>query len=215
VSLSDPGDPDQVGRSPSDPGRAAEATAVRAAVCAVRGGDREAFGRLVEQWQGRLFGLTLMMVRDPQGAEEVTQDAFMRAFTRLDLYDEYRPFYPWLATIAVRLAQNWLRRHSRVSTLEGASIDPEREPALTEDPLDKLITDERGRRLWRSVAALPSGERTAATLYYRQGMKVSDIAHALGVTSGTVKALLFRARRKLRGTVDAATGSAGQREVPK
>lgn len=86
---------------------------MRGAVRAVRGGDREAFGLLLERYQRRLFGLTLMMVRDPEGAEEVTQDAFVRAFTRLHLYDEHRPFYPWLATIAVRLAQNWLSRHNR------------------------------------------------------------------------------------------------------
>ena len=141
-------------------------------------------------------------------SEEVTQDAFVRAFTRLGLYDEKRPFYPWLATIAVRLAQNWLRRHRRVSTREGTPIDPERDAAVNADSLDQLITDERGRRLWRSVAALPSGQRTAVALYYRQGMKVREVARALGVTSGTVKTLLFRARQTLRATVDAPPGSA-------
>lgn len=175
---------------------------MRSAVRAVRGGDHEAFGRLVKLYQRRLFGLTLMMVRDPSGAEEVTQDAFVRAFTHLDLFDEHRPFYPWLATIAVRLAQTWLRRNVRVTTGEGTALEPGRDPAATApDPLGQLITDERGRHLWRAVAALPSGERTAAFLYYRQEMKVSDIARALGVTSGTVKTLLFRARRRLRHTV--------------
>jgi RNA polymerase sigma-70 factor (ECF subfamily) len=72
----------------------------------VRRGDREAFGRLVQVYQGRLFGLVLMMVRQPAGAEEVFQDAFVRAYTHIDRYDVHRPFYPWLASIAVRLAQN-------------------------------------------------------------------------------------------------------------
>ncbi|MEN8375060.1 MAG: sigma factor, partial [Gemmatimonadota bacterium] len=115
MTLSDPGDPDESERSAADAIETSEGSSVRAAVRAVRSGDREAFGRLVELYERRLFGLTLMMVRVPEAAEEVTQDAFMRAFTRLDLYDEKRPFYPWLATIAVRLAQNWLRRHSRAS----------------------------------------------------------------------------------------------------
>ena len=65
------------------------------------------------RYQGRLFGLVLMMVRQPAGAEEVTQDAFVRAYTHLHHYDDQRPFYPWLASIAVRLAQNWLRQHGR------------------------------------------------------------------------------------------------------
>ena len=66
------------------------------------------------RYQGRLFGLVLMMVREPAAAEEVTQDAFVRAYTHLDRYDQ-RPFYPWLATIAVRLAQNRLRAMADVA----------------------------------------------------------------------------------------------------
>ena len=172
----------------------------RAAVLAVRAGDREAFGRLVKTYQRRLFGLVLMMVRDPAGAEEVTQDAFVRAFTRLEYYDVRRPFYPWIATIAARLAQNWLRRPVREIELDEA---PDAEPAAEaadSDPLIALIALEDRRRLWRSVAALSSGERTAVYLFYRQEMSVKEIAGILGVSGGTVKTLLFRARKKLRET---------------
>jgi RNA polymerase sigma-70 factor, ECF subfamily len=161
--------------------------------------DREAFGRLVQTYQGRLFGLVLMMVRQPSAAEEVAQDAFVRAYTHLDHYDESRPFYPWLASIAVRLAQNWLRRHGRTVRREGTPIDNAAEPAEDATALSALIADERGRRLWQAVSALPSGERTAVILYYRDEMAVRDIARALGVTTGTIKTLLFRARRHLRG----------------
>ena len=209
MSLPTPDDRDEAQRArpAPEPARVAE----RSAVLAVRSGDREAFRRLVELYQRRLFGLIVMMLRDPSRAEEVTQDAFVRAFTHLDLYDERRPFYPWIATIAVRLAQTWLRRYARVTAREGTALDRELEPAATTNPLDELITDESGRRLWRSVAALPSGERTAVFLYYRQEMKVNDIARALGVTSGTVKTLLFRARRRLRRASDDA-GSARRLE---
>jgi RNA polymerase sigma-70 factor, ECF subfamily len=171
----------------------------------VRRGDREAFGRLVQRYQGRLFGLTLMMVRETAGAEEVTQDAFVRAYTHLQSYDDQRPFYPWLATIAVRLAQNWLRVHGRTARREGASLDSAQEPHATAPALTTLIANERDRRLWRAVAALPSGERTAVILYYRDEMAVRDIARALGVTSGTIKTLLFRARRHLREGLQATT----------
>jgi RNA polymerase sigma-70 factor (ECF subfamily) len=70
--------------------------------------------------------------------------------------------------------------------------------------LNTLIADERDRRIWQAVAALPSGERTAVILYYREEMAVRDIAGALGVTSGTIKALLFRARRHLRQRFEAS-----------
>ena len=161
--------------------------------------DREAFGRLVETYQGRLFGLVLMMVRQPSAAEEVAQDAFVRAYTHLDHYDDTRPFYPWLASIAVRLAQTWLRRHGRDVRREGTPLESAEEPVASATALSALLADERGRGLWQAVSALPSGERTAVILYYRDEMAVRDIARALGVTTGTIKTLLFRARRHLRG----------------
>ena len=168
-------------------------------VRSVRRGDREAFGHLVRGHQGRLFGLVLMMVREPAGAEEVTQDAFVRAFTHIGQYDERRPFYPWIAAIAVRLAQNWLRRHGRTVQREGTALESVGEPgAPASGSLSTLIDDEAKRSLWRAVAALPSGERTAVILFYRDEMAVSDIARALGVTTGTIKTFLFRARRHLR-----------------
>lgn len=190
------------------PATDSDAEDVRAAVAAVGRGDSAAFGRVVDLYQRRLFGLALMMTRDPSGAEEVAQDAFVRAFAHLDAYDAGRPFYPWISTIAVRLAQNWLVRRARTSTREGAELATDHDAAAAEiDPLAGLIADERDRRLWRSVSALPSGERTAVILYYRQDMSVRAIAAALGVTDGTVKTLLFRARQRLRRTLgDIAPG---------
>jgi RNA polymerase sigma-70 factor (ECF subfamily) len=176
--------------------------AVREAVAAIRRGDRTAFARLVQLYERRLFSLSVMMTRDRSGAEEVTQDAFVRAFVHLDAYDERGPFYPWLATISVRLAQNWLTRRTRISRREGTQLQPEFDIAsATVDPLSELIADESDRRLWQTVARLPYGERTTVILYYRQDMTVRDIARAMGVTDGTVKTMLFRARHRLRHTV--------------
>jgi RNA polymerase sigma-70 factor (ECF subfamily) len=90
------------------------ASSDRDAVRDVRGGNREAFTHLVDAYQARLFGLVLMVVRQPSDAEEITQDAFVRAYTVLDRYDDQRPFYPWLASIAIRLAQNRVRDRSRL-----------------------------------------------------------------------------------------------------
>jgi RNA polymerase sigma-70 factor (ECF subfamily) len=179
----------------SDP----DVATVRAAVEAVRRGDREAFSQVVVLYQRRLFGLALMMTRNAAAAEEVAQDAFVRAFLHLKAYDAQRPFYPWVSAIAVRLAQNWLVRNARVMLREGADLDAERDaPAGEVDALERLMTSERDRRLWRVVATLPSGERTAALLYYRQGLSVTETADALGVSEGTIKTLLFRARHRLR-----------------
>ena len=164
----------------------------------VRSGNREAFGRLVQKYQRRLFGLVLMMVREAAAAEDVTQEAFVRAYTHIGGYDDRRPFYPWLAAIAVRLAQNRLRARGRSASREVEPLDNAPESGVPPEALTTLIADERGRRLWRAVSALPPGERTAVILYYREELTVGDVAHALGVTTGTVKTFLFRARRHLR-----------------
>ena len=105
----------------------------------VRRGDRDAFGRLVRAYQGRLFGLVLMMVREPAGAEEVTQDSFVRAYSNLHRYDDQRPVYPWLASIAVRLSQNWLRLHGRTVRREGTSLDNTAEPSAMPETLTTLV----------------------------------------------------------------------------
>lgn len=170
---------------------------VRAAVLAVRRGDRDAYGVIVRLYERRVFALALMMTRDAAGAEEIAQDALVRAFVHLDAYDLRRPFYPWLSTIAVRLAQNWLVRRTR-SGRERTGLESNDAAVETPDALVSLIDDEQDRALWRAVSALPSGERTAVILHYRQGLSVAEIAAALGVTAGTVKTQLFRARRSLR-----------------
>ena len=177
----------------------------RDVVLDVRQGHRDAFGRLVRAYQGRLFGLVMMMVRDRAGAEEVTQDAFVRAFTHLGHYDERRPFYPWLASIAVRLAQNWLVSRGRTVRREGTALESAPEPGADPSALAGLVATERRRELWSAVASLSSGERTAVMLFYRDELAVGDVARALGVTTGTIKTLLFRARRHLRERLGAAS----------
>ncbi len=173
----------------------------RDAVASVRAGNADAYRVLVQRHQQRTFALALMMTRERQAAEEITQDAFLNAYRHLDRYDPERPFYPWLAAIAARLAQTWLRRRARQRLdLEPSmdSLPAPRNQGVPVAPLGALIADEQGRKLWAQVESLTAGERTVVVSYYRQQLRVTEIAHQLGVTTGTVKTLLYRARRKLR-----------------
>ena len=174
----------------------------------VRAGDVDAFGPLVKGYERRVFALAVMILRNREGADDVTQDAFVRAFERLDLYDVRRPFYPWLATITMRLSRNWLARHSPGARRE-TPIQPESSAYASAAPaaLDVLVAEDEGRHLWRLVERLPLGERTAVVLHYRQELSVSEVASAIGVTAGTVKTLLFRARQHLRASLVGATPS--------
>jgi RNA polymerase sigma-70 factor (ECF subfamily) len=174
----------------------------------VRAGDVDAFGQIVKGYERRVFALAVMILRNREGADDVTQDAFVRAFERLDLYDVRRPFYPWLATITVRLSRNWLARYSPGARRE-TPIQPESGADASAAPaaLDVLVAEDEGRHLWRLVERLPLGERTAVVLHYRQELSVSEVASAIGVTAGTVKTLLFRARQHLRASLADATPS--------
>lgn len=163
------------------------------AVNEARKGNSRAFGEIVLRYHKQVFNLSLMLMKNPQNAEEVTQDAFVRAYNKLDRYDSRQPFYPWLATIAVRLAQTRLRRKQ----FELHEQDPDTIPGVAPDPLASLLRDEQ-KMIWKLLTDLPSGERTAVFLVYKQELTVTEAAKAIGVTSGTIKTLLFRARKHLR-----------------
>lgn len=175
--------------------RARERELVRNVLTEIAQGCPDGYARIVELYQHRVFNLVLMVLRDRAAAEDIVQDAFLRAYTHLHMYDVERDFYPWLATIAIRLAQNWKRR---VRAHVPDESDPDRNVATASNVLEDVLIDERARRLWRAVGTLPSAERIVVVMYYRQDMKVEEIARAIGVTSGTVKTMLFRARAKIR-----------------
>lgn len=178
---------------------------VRQSISAVRNGNHHAFGILVQIYQRRLFGLSLMVMKIPDEAEEITQDAFVRAFSNLDKYDAEKPFYPWLATIAVRLAQSRLSKKARDQARDTAYLQEQNITSPDSyDLLKGLIANESNREVWEKVLSLPEGQRTAVFLHYRNELKISEVSAAMGVTDGTVKTLLFRARKALRKQLETA-----------
>lgn len=178
---------------------ASEHEALLAAIAAVRGGDPDAFAAIVRLYQGRLYSLALMFVRDRAGAEDIVQEAFVRAYNHLHCYDDVREFYPWIATITARLALNWRRSRARL-VFEAPDASQSRAPTA-QDVLGESIEEEGAHMLWKAVNTLSPGERTAVLLFYKQDLTIADIAKVLGVTAGSVKTMLFRAREKLRKLV--------------
>jgi RNA polymerase sigma-70 factor, ECF subfamily len=178
---------------------ASEQEQLLAAITAIRSGNQDAFAHIVCLYQKRLYSLALMFVRDRAAAEDIVQEAFVRAYTHLNRYEEIREFYPWIATITARLALNWRRSRVHVQSLEPDS--PHAEFASTQDLLSESILEERAQQLWSAVSSLSQGERTAVLLFYKQDMSIADVANVLGVTIGSVKTMLFRAREKLRKSI--------------
>jgi len=199
------------GTSASGPAPAQELTE---ALAEVRAGRRDAYERVVELCQSRLLSFTMSLLKDYAAAQELTQDAFVRAYRYLDRFDDRRPFYPWLATIAFRLAQDRWQRQRRDRELAQRYGAASSEDGVTrDDPLRTVIADEESARLWQAVQGLPGGERAAVLLFYRQELKVQETARVLGVSPGTVKTLLFRARRHLREALGAGSSGAPGRQT--
>lgn len=158
-------------------------------------GEHEAFSMIVLRYETRVFSLLHMMIQDRHHAEDVMQDVFMRAYANLSTFDLRRPFYPWLATIAVRLSINRIQQLKRTD----GRLEELNDIAANGDQPDKQAElDEQKNNIWRDVAGLTHGERTAVMLFYNQELTVTEIAGVLGVTRGTVKTLLHRGRQRLK-----------------
>jgi len=173
-----------------------------------REGDAAAFGLLVAKYQDRLFNVILRMVGNRSDAEELTQEAFLRALRKLDLFDGRSRFYTWMFRVAVNLTISQRRRRGRVRP---ASLDAPRDPddesstiAATlpdrreRDPQQAAGAAETARRLTAAIEALDEEFRTVVVLRDIERMDYETIATVLDVPLGTVKSRLFRARRLLR-----------------
>ncbi|MGB9625906.1 MAG: RNA polymerase sigma factor [Phycisphaerae bacterium] len=163
-----------------------------------RAGDEASARQLVEAHKDRLFAFVWRIVRDHHDAEEICQDAFMRAFSSLDTFrPEYR-FSTWLFTIGYRLCLNWIRRKHAVT----GELDVTALPSGREDPADELAQSEDARRLkdaiWDAVDQLSVPQRATVLLYYREGQSCQEVAETMQIPVATVKSHLHRARACLR-----------------
>lgn len=168
---------------------------------AARNGDRAAFARLVEQHYDALFGYLFRLTArsanaDQALAQDLTQEAFLRALRRIDTYDPARPFKSWLYGIATHAARD---HYDRADTRRAENTLDDFDASDDSDPLDAaLIVRDDADAVISALAALPDLHREVIILFYYQSLSISAIAEALGVPAGTVKSRLFNAVRKLR-----------------
>ena len=157
-------------------------------------GDRRAFERLYRLHVNRVFTLCSRMVNDKTRAEELTQDVFVRAWEKLELFRGEAAFATWLHRMAVNVVLNARKSDGRQRSRfedddEGDGIDAL--PARPLAPGDRMDLE-------AAIARLPKGARRVFTLFDVEGYKHEEIAEMLGVTTGATKAQLHRARLLLR-----------------
>ncbi len=156
-----------------------------------KNGDMAAFESLYRQNVGRVYALCMRMCGDAGDAEELTQDAFVRAWERLPSFAGRSAFSTWLHRLAANVVLSRWRKRSRrpvVAFEEARSIET---PEVA--PRDGKKVD-----LERAIATLPDGARTVFVLHDVEGWKHHEVASMTGLAVGTSKAQLHRARRLLR-----------------
>ena len=166
----------------------------RAVVSAVLAGDTSAFAGLVRRWQTPLVNLAWRFCRDRGRAEEMAQEAFLRAFRNLAQWRGDAAFSTWLFALAMNVYRTELRRIP--ATMQ--SFDEIAEPAGAGDTEMALDAERRDESVRRAVLALPEKYRDAVLLFYFHDQDVPAAARTLRVPEGTVKARLFRGRELLR-----------------
>lgn len=166
-------------------------------VAGARAGDAAAFGTLVRRYQSAVYRLAYGMVGDWATAQDLTQDAFIRAYQKLDTIEDPARFGGWLRRIAFRLGLSHLAAARRdLRDLQDVEDLPE---LLAEpDAVEALEAREVGTALLEAIRELPARYRVPLALQHVEGLSQERIAGFLGVPIGTIKSLVSRARRLLR-----------------
>jgi RNA polymerase sigma-70 factor (ECF subfamily) len=176
------------------------AEADRGDVEKVLAGDIDAFENIVRRWQGPLVNLAYRFCRDRSRAEDMAQEAFLRAYRALGTWRKDAAFSTWLFAIATNLYRSEIRRIPPLMTSLDDIVEPGDAGAVAQVFGQQVFGEEsRDRAVRRAVLALPEKYRETLTLFYFHGKDISETARSLGLAEGTIKARLNRGREILRG----------------
>lgn len=183
----------------------------------VQRGDKGAFDALVLKYQHKVVKLVMRYVRNPAEAEDVAQDAFIKAYRALAQFRGDSAFYTWLYRIAINTAKNAVVSRDR-SPVEfdldaqnfDESYDMQSRLKDSETPEGLVLTEEIRSTVNAAIEALPEDLRTAIVLRELEGLSYEEIASAMGCPVGTVRSRIFRAReaidRRLREVFEGGLG---------
>ena len=167
-------------------------------------GDRQAFNLLVEKYQRKLARLLSRFIRDPAEVEDVTQEAFIKAYRALPAFRGDSAFYTWLYRIGINTAKNYLMalgRRAPTSTEVGAEeaegFEEGEQLRDINTPESVLLSNEIAATVNSTIEQLPEELRRAIQMRELEGMSYEDIAQAMDCPIGTVRSRIFRAREAI------------------
>jgi RNA polymerase sigma-70 factor (ECF subfamily) len=172
-------------------------------VALAKQGGREAFEVLVERYKHKAYRIAFDFTRDREEAKDLSQEAFLRAFTHLQGFDLRAGFYTWFYRILVNLCLDYRRKRQRTSreALHGTSDTASEYNEMVDAgsaPDREAMAEEAARGVGRALNALPAKQRTAFLLRNHQGLSIQQIAKVMQTAEGTVKVHLHRAVATLR-----------------
>jgi RNA polymerase sigma-70 factor (ECF subfamily) len=176
----------------------------RQLVARAQRGDKRAFELLVEKYQRKLARLLSRFIRDPAEVEDVTQEAFIKAYRALPAFRGDSAFYTWLYRIGINTAKNYLmamgRRAPTSTEVEAEEAEGFEEGEQLRDintPESLLLSNEIAKTVNATIEQLPEELRTAIQMREIEGMSYEDIAKAMDCPIGTVRSRIFRAREAI------------------
>ncbi|MGH8911550.1 MAG: RNA polymerase sigma factor [Acidimicrobiia bacterium] len=165
-------------------------------------GDVAAFEELVRIHQRMALRVAFLVLRDHAEAEDVAQDAFVKAYRHLGRFRRESPFRPWLLRIVRNEAINRGRRRSRQQSLALRLANEQVSGEAAPSPETALVGDERSRAVLAAVEALPARFRAVVAIRFLLGLSEAETAATLGIPSGTVKSRTARGLARLRDELE-------------
>lgn len=181
-------------------------------LAALKNGDRAEFARLVDATSNHIYHLAMRILHDPQDAEDVLQESYIKALRALPNFEGRSSLSTWLYRIAVNEALMLLRkRRVNLVPVEDESDEDDEQPGMVLTdwvglPEDELLSSEARQRLEMAVDTLPDTLRIVFMLRDIEGLSIKETADLLGLTATAVKTRLLRARLRLRNQLSVYYG---------
>jgi len=167
----------------------------------VGGGEADMFRAIVDRYARRLFACAWRYTGNDSDAEEIVQEALLRAYRSAKSYDPARPFLPWLFTIVTNLCHTWHKAQRQTLSLDKEDRDGRRlmEQLAANDPHPErtALEKETGNMVRRALDSLPAIYRDVFLLYYYENMSQGDIARVFSIPLGTVKSRMHNGEKML------------------
>jgi RNA polymerase sigma-70 factor (ECF subfamily) len=178
------------------------------------GGDPSAFQALVERHRSMVYRVAYQFAGNHHDAEDIAQDVFIKVYRSLDRFRQDAQLTSWMYRIVMNACIDHRRRQrSAIAAPFGDEAEQRmlNTPEDTPGPEDRAYAGELGQVLESEIGRLPSGQRVVFVMRHHQGMKLCEIADALGLAEGTVKRQLHAAVHRLRQALTQANVTAGER----